>query len=148
MTEWIKHEPGPCPIPNAKAGEWEYKTAVNPTGWKAIADAKNYSTAWHHGTITHYRLIKPAVDWQAIAEQWRGIADEKPYEGNLSVGTSLTPIELAQPCPVDGQSWMEIRAILTMPIGAKNGVVKIDLSTGSARFTPLRTEGKEGVNHG
>jgi hypothetical protein len=69
MTEWIKHEPGPCPIPNAKAGEWEYKTAVNPTGWKAIADAKNYSTAWHHGTITHYRLLKPAVDWQAIADE-------------------------------------------------------------------------------
>jgi hypothetical protein len=68
MTAWIKHEPGPCPIPDAKAGEWEYQTIGGSIPAIANWDAIGYE--WEE--ITQYRLIKPAVEWQAIADGLAG----------------------------------------------------------------------------
>jgi hypothetical protein len=64
MSEWIAHKHGHCPIPDAKAGEWEYKTIGGTIVATANWDAIGYP--WEE--ITHYRLIKPDVDWQEIAD--------------------------------------------------------------------------------
>ncbi len=59
---WIKHDGGPCPIPDAKAGEWGYKLR---NGFELIhTDEGALGYTWPHSAvfpefdITHYRLIK------------------------------------------------------------------------------------------
>jgi hypothetical protein len=68
MTDWIEHKPGPCPIPDAKAGEYEI---MWDNGEVAPLDVPptQVSNSWKQGAFTHYRIIKPDVDWQAIADE-------------------------------------------------------------------------------
>jgi hypothetical protein len=68
MTDWIKHEPGACPIPDAKAGEFEIMWEGKPFKVHDSLDAED-AMGWTKGYITHYRLLPPAVAWQAIADE-------------------------------------------------------------------------------
>jgi hypothetical protein len=84
---WIKHEPGPCPIPDAGLGEWSYISVISePEGIREPSSpAIEYQEYWLDGSITHYRLHTPAPDKDAViaelraaraeAEKWRKVAE-------------------------------------------------------------------------
>jgi hypothetical protein len=84
---WIKHEPGPCPIPDAKRWEWEYISISSaPMAVKdPVAYPAKYEKYWLDGSITHYRLRnftpeKDAViaelrDARAEAAKWQKVAE-------------------------------------------------------------------------
>jgi hypothetical protein len=73
-SEWREHTAGePCPIPNAKAGEYEVRTehGVCTQSNKHAAQLRN---VWQNGFITHYRVLlpEPVKDWESVA---RDLAD-------------------------------------------------------------------------
>jgi hypothetical protein len=67
---WIKHEPGPCPIPDAKRWEWEYISISSAPMAVKDPDAHpaKYEKYWLDGSITHYRLHTPAQDKDALIQ--------------------------------------------------------------------------------
>jgi hypothetical protein len=70
---WIKHEPGPCPIPDAKRWEWEYISISSaPIAVKyPVAHPAKYEKYWLDGSITHYRLHTSAQDKDAVIAELR-----------------------------------------------------------------------------
>ena len=67
MTKWIPWDGGECPIPDAKAGEYEIRCS---DWYSAVAqvDAKKLSWANPHPkysflTIVDYRLLPNSLDW-------------------------------------------------------------------------------------
>lgn len=54
-SAWIPHEPGPCPIPGVKAGEWE-ELQLDGKAYEPIAAPTQYF-CWGHGTT--YRILLP-----------------------------------------------------------------------------------------
>jgi hypothetical protein len=77
-TDWIEHKCGECPIPDAKAGDYQIRFR---DGCKTKSSELTPASTWFWGeddskTITHYRLRKPAIDWKARAEAAEVIAAE------------------------------------------------------------------------
>ena len=71
-SAWIPHDGGPCPIPWAKEGEWEWRLGCNTSkaGHIALLDAledQNWQHQNFHRRITSYRLT----------HGWIKVVDEK-----------------------------------------------------------------------
>lgn len=63
---WQEHTPGqPCPIPDAKAGEYMLRTTDGLWNAPSFTNAVDFN--WKR--VSSYRLRKPAVDWEALARE-------------------------------------------------------------------------------
>jgi len=94
---WIPHSGGPCPIPDAKAGEYEIKYDDGSVGWFDNLDAigcgwvkANRADCW---SITHYRLINPTPSdaelLRQAGEALRPFADFSIVDNDGSVAGQL-----------------------------------------------------------
>lgn len=114
---WIKHDGGPCPIPDAKAGEWEYRYGGNRLVSAANA-AASYNPRWWQ-EITHYRIIKPESDYKSLLEQ--AVARIKKLEAELrtSLLVTATTRNVYQEAKNDAEAREEkVRALLEQAVDA------------------------------
>lgn len=89
---WIPHDGGPCPIPWAKAGEWEFRMRTRTSH---LCTGSSERFRWGHrkdaGDIIAYRLTNgwvpvvggkcpQSLGWKSHEWEWRG------SEGNVETG--------------------------------------------------------------
>jgi len=58
---WIKHNGGPCPIPDAKRGNFELRVYSGEILRPTLCDALEYDEDFQSGEIVAYRLRKPTL---------------------------------------------------------------------------------------
>ena len=68
---WVKHTPGPCPV--AEETEVQVRGPELHSEWKNVASyfsPSKYSPSdwWKDGTITHYRIVRPAPSGPVVEE--------------------------------------------------------------------------------
>lgn len=68
---WFEWQGGECPIPNVLSTNWKLRQRNGeehgPNCWSPLACG--WENTGRPNDITHYRLRKPVVDWEALARE-------------------------------------------------------------------------------